>query len=159
MGKIAIVDIACGFRLKGVPCSVSDGRDLAAADTADRLIRSGLAPDSIEILTTGAVPFSAGGKTLAQLKHENVANLERRVLVTIIREGVGTFSEARHICAVCKRRGVTKLIIVSSSWYFWPGQGIWKRRAREQGLEMEFLMLASLPVSRPSSLILCTQRS
>lgn len=141
MKKVAIVDIACGFRSESITCMVSDERDLAAADRAFMLLQSGYAADDILIITTGNVPYSPRGKTLAQLKQENVMSLERDVPVILAVEGVGTFSEARYVCSICKKQGFQKLVIVSSNWYFWSGQWIWKLRAAEQGLEIEFVKL------------------
>jgi len=131
-----IVVIACHFKSENELCDTTTQR-LAAALSLSRQIDPKFGPTFI---VTGNVPYQKGGATLAKLMQNWLYEhgIERNN--AIIEKGVGIFSEAQTITA--SKVGIfgksTHLIVVSSGWYLWPGKAVWKKSARDNGLEISF---------------------
>lgn len=123
------VVIACHFCSERELCDTTVARLKVARDKFRKGDR---------ILVTGAVPFVKGGPTLAELmKNWLVERNFPATLVSVLKDGVGTFSEARIACKLLKNE--REITVVSSPWYFLQGKIIWRRRAKERGIKVSFI--------------------
>lgn len=90
------------------------------------------------ILVTGAVRFSKGGPTLSKLmKNWLVENDFPATSVSVMKNGVGTFSEARIVTKLFKNE--KEITVISSPWYLLQGRQIWRRRGLENGVKVSFI--------------------
>ncbi len=123
------VVIACGFSSKMQMCPTMIARLKATLEK----FREG-----DRVIVTGAVPFGIGGPTLARL---GKGWLLKKGLapssVSALRDGLETFSEARHVTRQLKNE--KEITVVSSSWYLFNGGPIWSRRGLENGLKIKFI--------------------
>lgn len=121
-----IIVIACHFESNNYLCKTVVARLKKAIQ-----ISSG----NDHFLVTGDVPYKSGGSTLAEIMrnwliHHGVAKSN----IAILHGGVGTFSEARLACESVKKD--EEVVVVSSAWYFFQGRIIWRRRAKENHLNL-----------------------
>jgi hypothetical protein len=94
-------------------------------------------------IVTGDVPYSSGGKTLAQLMKKELIRCGVDPERIDIGPGNGIPSEAREVCefiTVCYR-SEKNITIVSSDWYFEPGLTAWSREAKRVGLAVDYLAI------------------
>jgi hypothetical protein len=126
------VIIACHFQSKNTLCSTTIARlarAVAMADSQDRFV------------VTGDLSYEPQGPRLGDLMRDwLLAEGIESERIHLLREGVGTFSEARRCCQYLQEAhfGIVSFTLVSSWWYFLQGKEVWQRRARERGLEPRF---------------------
>ncbi len=126
-----IVPVACHFTAPDQLCATTVARMCGALEL--------LTPGDI-LLLSGDVPYAPEGSTLGGLMHEwFVQNGIPTTSLCVVRGGVGTFSEAREICAVAPYVGTQEIVVVSSDWYVFAGKAIWRRRAKEHNLTISFV--------------------
>ena len=127
------VVIACHFHTHNELCGTTVARLQAALNVAKQ-------GDSV--LVTGDVPYALGGQTLGELMRDwLVAKGFPTEVISILRGGVGTFSEARIACELLKDE--EKITIVSSPWYFFQGKLIWRRRGQENDINVSFISVSN----------------
>lgn len=131
-----IVVIACHFKSENELCDTTIKR-LGTTLSLSREIDPKFGP---AFIITGNVPYQKDSATLAKLMQNWLYEHGIEQNNAIIGKGVGIFSEARNITAseVNTFGKSTHLIVVSSDWYLWPGKAIWKKFARDNGLEISF---------------------
>lgn len=126
-----IVVVACHFESPTKLCKTTITRLHAALKMSDK---------GDQIIVTGDVPYKSGGlkTTLAKLMKAWLVDkgfpAER---ISISRDGVGTFSEARLTCELLN--GVGEIFVISSGWYLFQGKPIWCRRGKENGIKVSFV--------------------
>jgi len=128
------VVIGCHFKSRDEMCWTSRARLIHTMARAEK--------DDQIIVTGGSVPYKPEGPTLGDLMLRWLVS-ERHLLgnhpkenVSILYHGVGTFSEARLACEQLKGKRIT---VVSSPWYLFQGMSIWRRRARENNVNISFV--------------------
>lgn len=109
----------CGTTLARIRIALAIGRSLDPADTW-------------WVPLGGAVPYERGSETLGVLIGRELLSrgipLERILVPT---EGAGTFAEARHAVNLIDRKlpGRRTIHVVSSDWWLWSGERIWRHFA------------------------------
>lgn len=143
MDRTVIVVIGCHFLNKDTVCRTIIRRlEEALYLSQDRLCyipARGRLRLGVSFVTTGNVPYQAGGKTLAELMQNYLKDSGVSEDRIAIGRGVGMFSEARNVTRMISdlTGGKKRIAVVSSDWYFWPGAPIWKKFAKERGLEID----------------------
>lgn len=132
-----IVVIACHFKSKTELCDTT----IARLEKALNLLYE----RDTWFVVGGNVPYERGGKTLQELMLQWF--ISRRVPAdrVLFNKGTGTFSEAREtlkqIQWFCEHRRCPrgyKIYVVSSSWWLWSGQLIWKKFALAYPFTIKF---------------------
>jgi len=126
-----IVVVACHFKSPSELCDTAVARLRIAFNIAD---------NNDHVLVTGNVPYTQDKPeiTLAKLmKDWLVSKGFPSGNISVLHEGVGTFSEARMTCALFQE--AKEIIIVSSPWYLFQGKPIWRRRGKENGIKVSFV--------------------
>ena len=125
------VVIACHFQTQTELCGTTVARLQTTLD---------IAKEGDRILVTGDIPFTPGSPTLGKIMQGwLLANGYPTEAVSVLRGGVGTFSEARITCELLKDE--KEIAIISSSWYFFQGKPIWRRRGRENSISVSFIFV------------------
>lgn len=126
-----IIPIACHFASPSELCETTIARMHAALNALQ-------AGDIL--LLAGDVPYEPNGPTLGMLMQEwLVHNCKREIHPHLVRNNVGTFSEARAITLSAAELGRDELVLVSSDWYLFAACAVWRRRARERNLRVTFI--------------------
>ena len=119
-----------------VACHFKSATELCATTVArlEKVVE--LVTPRDRIVVTGDVPYKLSGPTLGSLMSAWLADRGiPRYLITVLKGGVGTFSEARRACTGSQ----VPITVVSSSWYLFQARQIWRRRAWENGREINFI--------------------
>jgi len=138
-----IVVVSCHFAEKDKLCPTTLNRlSHALKCAAECEISEGRI--DVAFVVTGNVPYEKGSKTLAELMREYLfKNYYIHLIYTRVHigEGVGIFSESRNVTHDVRKliHDASKIIVVSSNWYFWAGAPLWKKFGQENGLEVQIL--------------------
>ncbi len=126
-----------------VPACHFNGKDELCKTTIARLEYAQTSSQRGDIImVTGDVPYQRGGRTLAELMESWLINKGVPVNeIVILKGGVGTFSEARIACNRLKSQ--SEMTVISSNWYLWQGQPIWRRRGKENNIKISFMSVTS----------------
>lgn len=131
-----IVIIACGFDEEGVLCETAQRRIDAALQLEEQIGRK------CSFIATGDVPYKKGSKTLAELIANEIVEYtgcKHNHKKPVISKGNGIFSEAKATTEYVAKMENIRLHIVSSNWYFWPGQLIWEDFAQNNHVDIDFV--------------------
>ncbi len=96
------------------------------------------------IVVTGDVPYELGSPTLGELMNSWLIKQDFPAEnIIILREGVGTFSEARIMMDILHNhyRCYDHVTLVSSKWYLFQAKQIWRRRAKEKNIDISYISI------------------
>lgn len=137
--------------LMPLPCHFKAPAELCATTIVRMYATLAMLESGDIIMLSGDVPFALGGPTLGSLMHDwFIQNGVEAMALCLLRGGVGTFSEARRACQMAPQIGVRKIVLISSDWYLFAGKPIWRRRAKENNLDISY-------ISIPNTGGMCTQ--
>ena len=128
-----IMPIPCHFKTPAKLCDTTVARMRKALETAQR---------GDLLFLTGDVPYAQHLPTLGSLMREwFIQNGVPAESLHLIKGGVDMFSEARIACGAVPRAGAREVIVVSSGWYLFAGKPIWRRRAKENDIDISFVSI------------------
>jgi uncharacterized SAM-binding protein YcdF (DUF218 family) len=129
LGSLTYIVIACHFASASELCQTTIARLLKALAVAKK---------TDKIVVTGDVPYEPGTPTLGRLMSEwLIGHGILPSLVIIHKGGVGTFSEARLVCASLK--SAEEIVVISSPWHIFQAKPVWERRALENKQTVRFI--------------------
>jgi hypothetical protein len=139
--KVAIVQVAGGFRCR--PQHPSHYQALSAIDRARGEKVVALYRPGNHVFVTGMVPYETKLPecTLANLSSELLVRSGIPALMIVPIAGLSPFSISSNVCARARRRGLEKIVVVASDFYFLAYERMWRAAARRNGLAVEIVTL------------------
>jgi hypothetical protein len=139
--QTAILQIGSGFKHK--PKNITDHGALSLVDQARQAMTKQLWQPGRIVYLTGQVPWDRSNPvlTLANLNQEALVagGLSHRDIVQL--PGLNAFSDAWNVTRVARESGKTRLIVVSSDFYFAAYEEMWRMAGRRHGLDVGIVSL------------------
>lgn len=139
--KTAIIQVACGFARR--PEHRRDTGALSLVDQARGQKVLALYRQGNQVFVTGNVPYEIKHEfhTLAYLNAEALIQSGVPIGQIATIQGLNAFSESWNACLRARRRGLERVVVVSSDFYFEAYERMWRAAARRNGLEIEIVAL------------------